>query len=821
MLLQDLRYAARQLRKSPGFTGLVVLTISLGIGANTAMFSVLNGFLRPLPVPDPDRIVVLAEQNPNDEAGMGFRFSYPALTDLRHQTSGFSDIFASNTLLGGLNVNGKITQFVYSAVTGNFFTGLGLRPAAGRVFLPGEGERSGSELIVVLGYSCWQKRFGGDPGAIGRQVRIDGATARVIGVVPKEFYGVQSGLEVDGYLPLNYLTRYDLRAGNLYTTRDRHPLVVHGRLKPGVSMEQARGSVEVVSRRMGERFPASDKGFTIRVIPERLARPLPIPFLERVIPLIRFFLLLLAGMVLLLACMNVANLMLVRATIRQREMAIRAALGSGRARLIRQMLTESLLLALLGGVAGVLMGKWGSDVFIGSIHAGTDFPITIDFHFDWNVFVYALVAAVFTGVLIGTWPAIRACRAQASAALHEGARGDSAGGASQRVRGALVVAQVAGSLVLLIVAGLFVRSLQNAQRLDLGFNPDRLVIARMDPNGVGYDEPRTRQFYKELKRRVSALPGAQSVSIAFRVPMSYVSSGDRVFFEDKPLRPGEQPPGVGDNSVDSDYFDTMRIPIVRGRAFRESDHQKAPLVAIVNQTMAARYWPNEDVLGKRFRLSEKGPWWQVVGVARDSKYTVVFESAMSYFYMPIEQNFTALRVLQVRSTAPPQQLAAQIQREIQALDPDIPVADLETMQESLAGGMGYMMFRIGAMQAGSMGVLGLILAGIGVYGVVSYGASQRTREIGIRMALGAHPREVARLVLGHGVRLVIAGVVLGLAGAVAVTRLAARFLVFVSSTDPVTYIVVPAVLCALALWACYLPARRAMKVDPMIALRHE
>jgi len=821
MLLQDLRYAARQLWRSPGFTVLVVVTIALGIGANTAIFSVLNGFLRPLPVPDADRIVTLAEQNPNDESGMVFRFSYPAFSDLREQTSAFSDLIASNTLLGGLNVNGKTTQFVYSTVTGNFFTGLGVKPSAGRIFLPGEGEKPGSELIVVLGYSCWQKRFGADPGVVGRQVRIDGKTARIVGVVPREFYGVQHGLEMDGYLPLNYLTRFDEHSGNLYTTRDRHPLILHGRLKPGVTIEQARNSVNLVARHMGEQFPATDKGFAIRVIPERLARPLPVPFLEKVIPLITFFLLLLAGMVLLLACMNVANLLLVRATVRQREMAIRAALGSGRARLVRQMLTESLLLALLGAVAGLVMGKWGSDTFIGSIRAGTDFPITVDFHFDWAVFVYALIAAVCTGVLIGMWPAIRACRTDPGAALHEGARGDSAGGASHRIRGALVVAQVAGSLVLLIVAGLFVRSLQNAQRLDLGFNPDRLVIARMDPYDAGYSQQRTIDFYKELKRRVSAWPNVQSVSIAFRVPMSYIASLETVFFEDKPLPPGQQPPIIGDNLVDASYFDTMQIPILRGRAFRESDDRNAPIVAIVNQTMAARYWPDQDPIGKRFKLFSAGSWYQVIGVARDGKYTVVFEGSTPYFYLSIEQNYVALRTLQVRSTVPPQQLLALIQREVQALDPDIPVSDLETMQQSLSGGQGYLMFRIGAMQAGSMGVLGLILAGIGVYGVVSYGASQRTREIGIRMALGAHPGEVVRLVLGDGVKLVVAGIVLGLAGAIAVTRLADRFLVLVSSTDPLTFIAVPAALAVLALWACYLPARRAMKVDPMVALRHE
>lgn len=816
-LLLDLRYASRQLWTNWGFTLLVVLTVSLGIGANTAIFSMVNGFHKPLPVPDPEQIVVLAAQTKGDETGYRYRLSFLQLEDLRRQGTQFSDVFGGDINQGGMSIAGRAYPFVYTFVTGNFFTGLGVVPALGRLFHPGEGEAPGGEVSMVLGYAFWQKHLGGRADIIGQQIRLDGVAARVIGITPPEFHGVYEGLDPEGYVPLS-----NLNFKGLFTDRDRRSLTTFARLKPGVSIRQAQSSLDVLTARLEQQYPATDKGISIRIIPEPDARPVPLGSLTERLPAIRTFALLLAAVVLLLACMNVANLLLVRGTVRQRELAIRAALGSGRARLIRQALTESLLLGLLGAAGGLILGKWASDGFAASIDLATDFPTLLDFTFDWRVFSYALAAAVVTGLLIGLWPAWRASRTDAGAALHDGARGDSGGPGRQRVRGMLVIGQVAGSLVLLIIAGLFMRGLQNARNLKLGFDPDHLLNVRMDPEWAGYDQPRTKDFYRELERRVKALPAVESASFALSVPMGYYSAGRIVFIEGRPLDPDRQPPAIGCNFVGPSYFETLGTRILRGRAFAESDDEHAPLVAIVNQTMASRYWPNQDPLGKRLRTnSTEAPLVQVVGVAEDGKYLSVSEAQLPYFYLPLAQNYMSMRVLQVRSQAAPEELSSRVEREIHALDPDMPFTDQQTMRRALNGLGGWLLLRLGARQAAAMGLLGLILAVVGVYGVVSYGAAQRTREIGIRMAMGARPVDVLQLILRQGVSLVAGGVGLGLVLTLAVARVLQRVILMAEATDPLAYVGVTLLLTLIALAACYIPARRAMKVDPTVALRHE
>jgi predicted permease len=819
--LQDLRYATRQLWANWGFTLLVVLTVSLGIGANTAIFSLVRGTLKPLPTPNPAQIVALAAVTKGDETGVRYRFSFPALQDFRKQADRFSDLFGFMIDQGGIRIGEKPFPFMYGEVTGNFFPALGIHPILGRLFEPGEGENPGADSTIVLGYTFWQKRYGGRPDIVGQQIRVNGVAARVLGVTPPEFHGPYAGLDLEGYMPLS-----SARGDNMFfTNRSIRSIRVLGRMKPGVSLRQAQSSVDVLARRIEQRYPATDNGISVRVIPETEARPTPASMIAQHNP--EFFLLLLAAVVLALACMNVANLLLVRGTIRQRELAIRAALGSGRSRLIRQALTESLLLAMLGAGGGLILGKWGSDGFASSIDLATDFPTLLDFSFDWHVFAYALTAAVVTGLLIGIWPAWRASRTDAGSALHDGARGTSGGPARQRVHSALVVGQVAGSLMLLIVAGLFVRSLENAQNLNLGFAPDHLLNVRIDPEWAGYNQQRTKDFFRELERRVSALPGVQSASLAFSVPLGYYGNSQPVYIEGRPEDPGAQAPVIGTNIVDAPYFDTLQIRIVRGRAFTDSDDEHAPRAAIVNQTMASRYWPNQDVLGKRFHTgSRDGPLWQVVGVAQDGKYLAVYENQFPYFYTPLEQNYISMRVLQVRSLAltngdAPEELSARVEREIHSLDPDMPITDLQTMRRALGGVGGFLLFHLGASQAAAMGALGLILAVVGVYGVVSYGVAQRTREIGIRMAMGAKPFDILRLVLRQGVTLVAVGVLAGLALTLALTSILRRVLLMSSATDPFAFIGVTLLLAAVALAACYIPARRAMRVDPMNALRHE
>jgi len=816
-LWQDVRYAFRMLAKSPMLTVIVVLTLALGIGANTAIFGLVNGILlRPLPVKSPEQLMVLAGQVKGDTLGI-FTLSYPQLVDLRHQADAFSDVFASQTNFGGLSYAGKANQFVYGYVTGNYFSGLGVQPALGRLFLPTEGEEGGKDPYIVLGYDFWKKQFGGDAGVVGKQALIDGQQATIIGVAPKGFQGTQFVLDLDGYIPLNMQPAKDLAA--FWTDRSGRGLAVLARLKPGVSLQQAQSSLNVVTARLAQQYPATDNGITIRVVPERLARPQPFP--NNIVPFIAGIFLVLAGLVLLLACMNVANILLVRATMRQREMAIRAAMGASRGRLIRQMLTESIMLSLFGGIGGLTFGVWASSA-VGTILPTGRIPTRLDFGFDWRVFAYAMAAALFTGAIVGLWPAVRAGRTDVNTVLQSGGRSDTAGVSRHRLRSVLVVAQVAGSLVLLIVAGLFVRSLIRAQHAYLGFDADHVLNLTLDPREVGYDETRTMTFYHDLELRVRALPGVESASLAFSVPMGGVQDGSLIYVEGQPPTPGQPPPVVIYNHVDEPYFDTMRIPLLRGRAFHESDNDKAPLVAVVDQSMAQQFWPNQDPIGKRFSLkSATGPFVEIVGIAADGKYLFIGWDKKPYFFVPLAQSFSAYRTLQVRSSLPPESMIAQMQNEVRALDPNMPVTDVQTMRQSLSGGNGFFIFQIGAILAAAMGLLGLALAVVGVYGVVSFAASQRTHEIGIRMALGAGRRDILRLVLQQGLALVIVGVLSGTVLAWALTRSMATILVGVSPTDALTYGTATLLLAAVGFWACYAPARRAMQLDPMVALRYE
>jgi predicted permease len=816
-LWQDVRYAFRMLGKSPLLTIIVILTLALGIGANTAIFGIVNGILfRPLPVKSPEQIVVLAGQAQGDTLGI-FQLSYSQLLDLRKQSDALSDVFASQVDFGGLSYEGKANQFVYCYVTGNYFSALGVQPALGRLFLPAEAEAGGNDPYIVLGYDFWQRKYGGDPAVVGKQALIDGREATIIGVTPKGFQGTQFALNPDGYVPLNMQPVQDL--ATFWTDRSARSLIVLARLKPAVSLKQAQSSLDVVTARLALQYPATDSGITVRVIPERLARPSP--FASSLLPFIAGIFLALAALVLLLACMNVANILLVRATMRQREMAIRAAMGANRWRLIRQLLTESILLSLFGGVGGLAFGVWASGAIASILPAGR-LPIRVDFGFDWRVFAYAMGAALITGAVVGLWPAVRAGRTDVNSVLQSGGRSDTAGVSRHRLRSLLVVAQVAGSLVLLIVAGLFVRSLMRAQHSYMGFEADHVLNLTLDPREVGYDEARTKTFYHDLEARVRVMPGVQSASLAFSVPMGPVQDGSMIYVEGQPPTPGQPPPLVIYNHVDESYFDTMRIPLLRGRPFRENDNDKAPLVAVVNLSMAQQFWPNQDPIGKRFSMkSVAGPFVEVVGLAADGKYIFIGWDKKPFFFVPLAQSYAAYRTLQVRASLPPETMIAQMQNEVRALDPNMPVSDVQTMRQSLSGGNGYFVFQIGAILAAAMGFLGLTLAVVGVYGVVSFAASQRTHEIGIRMALGAGRREILKLVLQQGLALVIAGVLSGTVLAWALTRSMATILVGVSPTDALTYLTATLLLAAIGFWACYAPARRAMRLDPMVALRYE
>ena len=820
ILWQDLRYGARMLGKSWGLTAILVLTLALGTGVNTAIFSVLNGWLlRPLPVRAPEEIMVLAAYAPGSS-----NLSYPAFEDFRKQSTAFSDLFAYTPGVAGLSINGQANEFAYSAVTGNYFSALGVKPLLGRFFVPGEGERSGGELLVVLGYACWQARFGGNPGVVGSEILFNGKPATIIGVAPEEFHGTFFAFTMDGYVPLAAVA-LDPDASGFWSDRRDRRLTVLGRLMPGVSLRQAQSSANVIANRLAAQYTATEKDVTVRVIPERMARPAP--FVTNLVPLVASLFLALPALVLLLASMNVANLLLARTTARRGEMAIRAALGAGRGRLIRQLLTESLLMALLGGIGGLVLGKWAIGASGSMLHTVTttssNFGYKVDCGLDWRVFAYALGVVVLTGILVGVWPALRAGRADMNAVLHEGGRSDPARVGRHGLRSALVVAQVAGSLVLLIVAGLFVRSLVSAEHMYLGFDPDHVLNVMLDPHQIGYDEIRAKIFYRELEDRIRAVPGVQSASLASNVPLGIPSPSALVSVEGHPLAAGQQPPTISYDSVDPAYFETMRVPLLGGRNFTESDNETAPPVAIVNQTMAKKLWPGEDPIGKRFRVKNaNGPFIEVVGLAHDGQTTwTLSRYPASYFYLPLAQNFSSALSLQVRSSVPPESLSMRVQEEIHKLDPNLPVEDARTMQQTVHGLAGLFLFRLAASLAGVMGALGLTLAVVGVYGVVSFAVSRRTHEFGIRLALGAERSDILKLALRQGLGLVAAGLVAGLLFAWALTHTMVRLLIGVSATDPMTYAIVVVLLSAVALAASCTPARRATKVDPMVALRYE
>jgi predicted permease len=670
--------------------------------------------------------------------------------------------------------------------------------------------------VIVLGRSYWQKRFAGDPAVIGRQVLVNGQPFTVVGVVPEGFYGTYALVEFDAYLPFAMIFP-ETQFRETQQRRDNHELRVLGRLKPGVTSAQAQAAVALLAGQLEQQYPDTNKTVRARLVPERLARPEPNSADSN--PYVAGVFLLLVGLVLLVACVNVVNLLLVRATTRSRELAVRAALGAGRTRLVRQLLTESLVLAAGGGLAGALIGRWVSGLIAG-IRLPADLPIRFDLSFDWRVFAYIAVVALGTGVVVGLLPALRASRADLNDVLREGGRSMADGGTRQRLRSLLVVGQVAVSLVLLVAAGLFVRSVQRAQSVDLGFDHRHVLNLSMDVSQLAIGEADGRAFYDALESRVRALPGVESVSYAYSVPFGYYSSGEYVQAEGHPVPAGERGPGVGYNMVGPGYFRTMGVPIIRGRAFTEQDDERGRKVAIVNQAMAARLWPGEDPIGRRFRMEgSDGAWLEVVGLTATGKYNFIFEDPREYFFAPLAQQYRSLRVLHIRTAGNPEALIATVEKEVRALKPDLPVYDVRSMTKMLDGPNGFFLLQMGALFGGGLGLLGVVLALVGIYGVVSYAAAQRTQEIGVRMALGAQRSDILRLVVGRGLVLVGIGLVLGLGTALGTSRLLGNLLFGISATDPITFLAVPLALGLMALAASYVPAMRATRIDPMRALR--
>lgn len=818
---QDLRYGLRQLRRSPAFTAVAILTLALGIGANTMIFSVVNCLVfRPLPVEHPENVVFLTAARKGHAPATVF--SYPDFVEVQKQTAGvFSDVSAVGMFgMDGLAVDGTSQQMWPSYVSGNFFRLFGLKPALGRLFVPSEGSVAGGDPVLVLSYAYWRSRFNGNPGIVGKRASVNGHPVTIIGVAPKSFHGITSLMDFQGYLPIGMAAALKDVPQDFFASREAAEVGLIARPRSGVSLPQAQAVLNVVAERLAQRYPATDAKMSIRVLRLGPAALAVDPGNPGTLAMVSALFLILAASVLALACMNIANLFLVRAAARQREMGVRAALGASRVRLVRQLFTESVLLALLGCAAGLALGLGGSRAF-SSIPLHTSFPIVLDFHFDWRVFAYALTAAVLTGVFVGVTPALRAARGDVNEILHEGGRTATAGG--HRLRSTLVAVQVGGSLMLLIVAGLFVRSLENAQHTDLGFDPKHVLNLTIDPHEAGYEERQAREFFHTLLDRAHSLPGIQSASLAASVPMaSGGGNGATLKIDGYQPANNQESPSAGYNAVSSGYFETMHIALLRGREIRDSDTEDSQRVAIIDQTMANRYWHGRDPIGHSFRTTEDPSHpMTVIGIAKNTVQSGIFWPDQPFFYVPLSQQYNPQVTLQVRSVAAPETVAREATEMIHSLEPAMPVFDVQPMTAALDTFNGFLLFQFAAVLAVSLGIVGLILAIVGVYGVIAYAASQRAHEVGIRLALGAQPTQVLKLIFRQGLAIIGAGVVAGVLAAAAMGRLIGNLLFGVRAGDPLTFATATAVLAAVALLACYIPARRTLRVDPMVALRYE
>jgi predicted permease len=711
-----------------------------------------------------------------------------------------------------LSRNGN-NEIVYGyAASGNYFELLGVQAALGRVFTKDDDRTPGAHPVAVLSYASWQKRFGADPGIVGQTILLNNQRYTIIGVAPPRFHGTEVIFAPELWAPMMMLGQVKPGSKEL-EQRNISSSYGLGRLKPGVTMAQAEQSLTNLMAQLGREYPDSNEGKGIMLTPPGLVFPtVRTPFIG-----FAGVLMLTVALVLLIACTNLAGLLLARATRRRKEIAIRLSLGASRAQLVRQLLTESLLLALAGGVVGVLLAVWLIDLVI-AFKPPLSLPLLLDLQLDWRVLGFTVALSALTGTLFGLLPALQATKPELVPALKDASA--LGGYRRSRLRSTLVVAQVALSLVLLIAAGLVVRSLQHVQVMSPGFNPENVVSLTMVLSLQGYDEAKAKQFQQQIIERVSNLPGIKAAAITSRLPLSLANSDSYIFIEGAPPARGAEAPYALYSSVTPGYFQTMEIPLIAGRVFTERDREGTTKIVIINETFARRFWPGQDAIGKRFRYSRAdGPLVEVAGIVKDGKYFSLGEEPKPFFYFPLLQDYEEPTTLIARTTNNPNAALATIRGEVLKLDPTMPFTEVKTMTEHLS--LSLFPLRIGASVVGSFGLLALLLAAIGIYGVMAFAVSQRTREIGIRMALGAQGRDVLRLILKQGVLLLLVGLGLGLAGALLLTRLMTSVLYGVSATDVVTFASVTALLGLVALVACWLPARRATQVDPMIALRCE
>ena len=811
-LFHDLRFGFRRLIKTPGFAVIAVLSLALGIGANTAIFSLVNLILfRPLPVANPQEVVSVS---PIGKDGALAAFSYPNYIDFRDRNEVLSGLLVSRFVVVSMSRNGNNEKVWGNLVTGNYFDVLGVKPALGRSFLPEEDKTRLSHPVVVISHSLWQTRFGGDPSVVSSYVLINGMKFKVIGVAPAGFKGTEVIYTPDIYAP--FATQKWIEPESDYLDkRDESNMFAVGRLKPGVSAAQAEASLNLLAAQLAKDFPNDNEGLRIQVVPPGFI----LPQIRNAMLGVSAALMGLVALVLLIACVNLANLLLARATERGKEIAIRLSIGASRARIVRQLLTESVMLAVAGGLVGVALARW----IIYSIMAlkpPIAIPITLELHVDWRVLVFSMIVSVITGVLFGLVPALQATKPDLIPALKDAA--SQSGVRRSLLRNGLVVAQIAVSLVLLIAAGLTLRALQRLRVMNPGFNPENVLMMNFDLKLQGYQTDAGAQLRKQLLNRIESLPGAQSVSITGFMPLSMNYSGTAILIEGKQQERGVNAPSAMQAGVGLKYFETIGTPLVAGRDLTEQDQEGKTRSAVVNETFARKFFPGanpiETALGKQFRTSPEEQPWQIAGVAKDGKYWTIGEDPQAFVWFPIGDRLS-YNYLLVRTSAKPETLIGAIRAEFRNLDPNLPVTDVKTLTEHMS--LSLFPARAFASLLSAFGLLALTLAAIGIFGVMSYAVSQRTREIGVRMALGAGAKDIFKLIIGRGLSLTLIGVGVGLALAVVGTRFLSSLLYNVSAVDPLAFVGVTLLLVAVAFLACYFPARRAMRTDPMVALRYE
>jgi len=803
-LWQDLRYGARSLLKRPGVTLIAVITLALGVGANTAIFSVVNAvLLRPLPYPEPERLVMaLLTAQGQSQTSLGMA----DFLAVRERNQSFESV-TSFSLSGFTLTGGERPEQVFGAwVSADFFATLRVMPARGQAY-QAEDERPESARVVVVSHSFWQRRLAAEPQVIGKTINLNSTPYTVIGVLPESFH---FALPPDAELWPVRVVRPPSRRGPYFTR-------CVGRLKQGVTEQQAQADLSAIAAQVKQQFPNTPfSAMTTR------------PLMASVVGGVGRGLLVILGavaFVLLIAAANVANLQLAHAASREREMAVRLALGANRWRIVRQLLTESLLLASVGGVCGLLLGRWGMDLF--RTFGPANLPRLQEINLDVRVLGFTMLAALLSGLIFGMAPALQSSRADLNEALKQGARAGTESHGRKRLRGLLVVSEVALTLVLLVGAGLLLRSFWRLQEVNPGFEPDHLLTAQISLPAARYaEDQKIVAFYQDLINRLESLPGVQAAGIGMSLPPNQLQISNDFGIEGRPLAPGQRRPVAEELTISPDYFTALGVPLLRGRFFTDADKAGAPPALIINEAMARRYFPNEDPVGKRLQTGDpnpNAPWQTIVGVVGNVKYAGLKAAEAITMYAPYTTpdwvSSSRSMYLVVRTTHEPLSLSSALRQQVRALDQDLPVTKLKTMEhviyESIAGQ------RFGTSLLGLFAAVALLLATVGIYGVISYAVTERTHEIGIRMALGAHISDVLRLVIGQGMKLALGGVAIGLAASFALTRLMKTLLFGVSATAPLTFSGITVLLTVVSLLACWLPARRATKVDPMVALRWE